>query len=107
MAKVYVSIGYADQVETRPGVWSNEPITERTYYGDLTRHTRRNETSGDVIDDINIANEVSIVAEPFAYQNFHLMKYAKFSGAEHKWKIKSVEVQHHRLILTIGGLYND
>ena len=103
MAKFYGVIGYAEQVETSPGVYVNE-ITERSYSGDLTRNTRRLESSGYLNDDINIANEISIVADPFAYDNFHAMIYVEFMGA--KWKISSVEVQHPRLILTIGGKYN-
>lgn len=101
--KWYGKIGYAETVETKPGVWE-EQITERPYYGDLNRNNRKLVSSGNVNDDINIANEISIVADPFAYQNFHSMRYAEFMGA--LWKITSVDVQHPRLTLTIGGLYN-
>lgn len=103
MAKFFGAIGYAETKETTPGVWE-EQITERTYYGDLIRNTRRLRTSDKLNNDINVTNEISIVADPFAYQNFHLMKYVAFMGA--KWKIESVEVQYPRLILTIGGVYN-
>ena len=104
MAKYYGAIGYAEQIEIRPGVY-NDQITERMYYGDLIRNTsRRLESSGNLNDDINISNEISIVADQFAYQNFHLMKYIVFMGT--KWKISNIEVQHPRLILTTGGLYN-
>lgn len=103
MAKFFGAIGYAETKETTPGVWE-EQITERTYYGDLIRNTRRLQTSDKLNDDINITNEISIVADPFVYQNFHSMKYVIFMGA--KWKIESVEVQYPRLILTIGGVYN-
>ena len=104
MAKYYGAIGYAEQIENRPGVYKDQ-ITERMYYGDLIRNTsRRLESSGNLNDDINISNEISIVADQFAYQNFHLMKYIVFMGT--KWKISNIEVQHPRLILTTGGLYN-
>ena len=104
MAKYYGAIGYAEQIEIRPGVYKDQ-ITERMYYGDLIRNTyRRLESSGNLNDDINISNEISIVADQFAYQNFHLMKYIVFMGT--KWKISNIEVQHPRLILTTGGLYN-
>lgn len=103
MAKFYGSIGYAEQKETNPGVWEEE-ITERSYFGDLIRNARRLESSNSINDDININNEISIVADQFAYQNFHKMRYVVFMGA--KWKISNVEVQHPRLILTIGGVYN-
>ena len=103
MAKFYGVIGYADTVETDPGVWE-EQITERNYYGDLIRNTRRLESSGNLNDNINVSNEISIVADPFAIQNFHAMRYVEFMGA--KWKITNIEVRHPRLILSVGGLYN-
>lgn len=104
MAKFYGIIGYAEQVETVPGV-NSEEITERPYYGDLIRNTRRYESASQLNDNLNIANEISIIADPFAYQNFHAMRYVEFMGA--KWKITTVEVQYPRLILTIGGVYNE
>lgn len=104
MAKFYGIIGYAEQVETVPGV-HDEEITERPYYGDLIRNTRRYESASQLNDNLNIANEISIIADPFAYQNFHAMRYVEFMGA--KWKITTVEVQYPRLILTIGGVYNE
>lgn len=103
MAKFYGKIGFAETVETTPGVWV-EQITERSYYGDLIRNTRRLESSGNLNDDINIANEISILADPFANQHFHAMRYVELMGA--LWKISSVEVKYPRLILTVGGVYN-
>lgn len=103
MAKYCGKIGYATTVETTPGVWS-EQIVERKYYGDLTRNSRRLQSPDKVNDDIVIANQLSIVADPYAINNFHSMRYAEFMGA--KWKVSDVEVQYPRLILTLGGLYN-
>lgn len=103
MAKFYGAIGYAKTVETMPGVWT-EQITERDYYGDVIRNSRRLQSSDKVNDDININNQISIVADPYAINNFHSMRYAEFMGA--KWKISDVEVQYPRLLLTLGGLYN-
>ena len=103
MAKWYGKIGYAETVETEPGIWE-EQITERPYYGDIVRNTRRLQTSNNVNDNVNISNEISIVADPYANQNFHAMRYVEFMGA--KWKIETVEVQYPRLVLSIGGVYN-
>lgn len=103
MPKFYGPIGYVETKETAPGVWT-EVITERYYYGDVIRNTRRLQTSDKVNDDINVSNEISIVADPFANGNFHAMRYVGFMGA--KWKITNVEVQYPRLILTLGGVYN-
>ena len=103
MAKYYGIIGYAEAVETAPGVWK-EQITERNYYGDVIRNARRLQTADKLNDDINVNNELSIVADPYAINNFHAMRYAEFMGA--KWMISNVEVKYPRLILTLGGLYN-
>lgn len=103
MAKFYGVIGYGINEETAPGVYK-EQITEREYFGDLIRNTRRLQSADQLNDNINVANEISIVSDPFANENFHMMRYVKFMGA--KWKITNVEVQYPRLILTIGGVYN-
>ena len=103
MAKWFGKIGYAETVETKPGVWE-EKITPREYYGDLLRNSRRLQSTDQVNDDISISNEISIVADPYANEHFYAMRYAEFSGA--KWKITNVEVQYPRLILTLGGVWN-
>nr|DAL41133.1 MAG TPA_asm: hypothetical protein [Caudoviricetes sp.] len=103
MAKFYGKIGYASTIETKPGVYE-EQIIERSYYGDLIRNTRRLQSADKVNDDINISNEISIVADPYATNNFHTMRYAVFMGT--KWKVSNVEVSYPRLILTLGGVYN-
>ena len=44
MAKFYGSVGYAETVETRPGV-RVEKIVEYPYYGDFIRNTRQLQSS--------------------------------------------------------------
>lgn len=103
MNKFYGSIGYAELVETTPGVWT-EQIVSRNYYGDVIRDLRRLQEASKVNDDINVSSEISVVADPYAYNHFHTMRYVEFMGA--KWKIVSVEPKYPRLILSVGGLYN-
>lgn len=103
MSKFSGSVGYVATVETKPGVW-DDSVIERHYTGDLIRNTNRVQTTDKVNDDITISNEISIVADPYANQNFQSMRYVIVKGA--KWKITSVEVSFPRLILTIGGVYN-
>lgn len=104
MAKWFGIIGYAVTTELSPGVYSDD-ITERKYAGDIIRNSNRWSTSSETVnDDLDINNQFSILADPFAYENFHSMKYLEFMGK--KWKITSVEVQYPRLILSVGGVYN-
>ncbi len=104
MAKYYGAIGYTIPTEISPGVWDDE-IIEHNYYGDIVRNVRQTVSGEGLIDNINISNEISIISDPFANENFHRMKYVEYMGA--KWKITSVEVQYPRLKLTIGGVYNE
>lgn len=103
MAKWYGLIGFAETVEISPGVYEEE-ITEHQYYGDVVRDTRRLQNSSQLNDNVNISNNISIIADPFANNNFHSIRYIEYMGA--KWKVESVEVQYPRLVLTIGGVYN-
>lgn len=103
MAKFYGAIGFSEDQETTPGVY--EPtITERNYSGDLLRNSRRLESGDKVNDNVAISNQISIVADQYAYNHIYCMLYLTYYGE--KWKVTDVEVQHPRLILTIGGIYN-
>lgn len=103
MAKFYGAVGYAVTVETSPSVWEDQ-IAERMYSGDLVKDYSRSESSGGVNDNINISNNISIIADPYANENFRQIRYVKFMGT--KWKVSSVDVQYPRLTLILGGVYN-
>ena len=103
MSKYFGKIGFGVTEETKPGVYEQK-MTVKEYYGDIVRNSRRLENGGKVNDDLNINMNLSIVADPFAYQNFHQLKYVEYIGA--KWKATSVEPQFPRLIITLGGVYN-
>ena len=104
MAKFYGEIGYAETVETVPGVWQ-EQIVKRKYAGDVIRNTSKVRGGEHLNDNIVLDNKLSIIADPYALNNFSTMRYIEWNGAF--WKITSVEIQRPRLILTIGGVYNE
>lgn len=104
MAKWYGAVGFVDTTETSPGVWT-EGVIERNYYGNVERNNFRWTPSQDSTnDDLTINSQISIVADPYAINNTHKMKYIEYMGA--KWKITGVEPRHPRLLLTVGGVYN-
>jgi hypothetical protein len=104
MGRWYGTIGYAESKETAPGVHT-EVITERKYYGEIRRNNRNLQTANQVNDNVNISNEISIIADPYAFLNFHAIRYVEFMGT--KWKISTVDASTYpRLILTVGGVYN-
>lgn len=104
MSKWYGKIGFAETVETEAGIWEEE-ITERPYFGDLIRNTRLLQNSGGINDNVTTTNQISIIADPYAKQNFHLIRYVEFMG--NRWKIANADVQYPRLILTLGVLYTN
>lgn len=103
MAKFYGAVGYAETVEERPGVWV-EKITERDYYGDVVRNSRKLEDGSKVNLDISVGNSISIVADAYAHNHFFAMRYVRWAGA--LWIVENVDVQSPRLVLKLGGLYN-
>ena len=104
MAKFYGSVGYTFPEEVRPGVYKDR-VEEHEYYGDIRRlNTGWNASPESTNDDLKLNIQISIVADPFANNHFHSMKYVKFMGSE--WKITNIEPQYPRLILTVGGVYN-
>lgn len=105
MAKFSGKIGFAftSESQTKPDVFE-ESFVERNYYGDLLKTTRKLKSSNNLNDDIVISNEVSIVSDPFANENFYSIRYVIWRGV--KWKVENVNVMYPRLILSLGGVYN-
>lgn len=103
MSKYYGKIGFAQTVNTAPGVWE-DVVVERYYKGDILTNLRRWEKSDGVNDNINISNRISIVADSFAISNLYNLKYIEFTGS--LWKVTDISVEPPRLVLSIGGVYN-
>lgn len=105
MARFHGEVGYGDSVETpvNSGVWVDE-ITERDYYGDVVRNTRKLESGESLNDDIIVSNSISIMADEYAIQHFHKIKFVRWEGVV--WSVTSVEVRRPRLILSLGSVYN-
>ena len=104
MAKYYGHVGYGVNVLIRPGVYSTDP-TEREVFGDIFKDTSLNKKGEGLNDDISLSMKISFIADPFATNNYSQIKYATHMGA--KWKVNSIDVQFPRLVLTLGGVYND
>ncbi len=103
MTKFYGEIGYGEQVEGAPGVW-DDVITERNYYGDVQRNTRKLSEGTSINDDLTVNNLISIVADAYAFEHFFAIRYIKWQGA--LWTVSDVEVQRPRLLLRLGGVYH-
>lgn len=103
MAKFYGEVGYAISTETAPGVWVDE-IVERNYRGDVLLDQRRWEPADQVNENINIDNKVSIMADPYMYENLDTIRYVSLYGT--KWKVKTITILRPRIDIYLGGVYN-
>ena len=105
MAKWFGKIGYSETVETAPGVWMPQN-TVREYYGDVIRNTTRWSRNPDSTNDnLTVNTQISIVADSFAVDKFYSIKWIEFMGT--KWCVENVDpTQPHRLLLTLGGVWN-
>ena len=103
MGKIYGYIGFIDTVETSPGVWEPVPV-ERGYAMTVVKTVQNWDAHGNVVDDFNIRSVFSIIADPYTNENLQKIKYVVYMGIA--WKVNNIEVEHPRLILSTGGVYN-
>lgn len=105
MSKWYGKIGFTYTGEIEPGVWVDNEVVERPYFGDIISNRWKRQNSGNVNDDINISNQISVLADPYAVNHVSAMTWVEFSGE--KWKVTEVDVQYPRLILSIGEVWSN
>lgn len=103
MAKYAGKIGFVLFDNSVPGV-VKEVVCPKFYRGDLLENSRRLQSADQVNDNVTVNNRISIIADPYAKENFHAIRYAEFMGA--KWKVTNISVEYPRLVLTLGGVYN-
>lgn len=101
--KYHGKVGFVSFEEQTPGVDVGDPV-EREYAGDVIRNTKRWDSAQQVNPNLNISNQISIMADPYARENLFAIRYIFWMGTF--WEITSVDVQYPRLILSIGGVYN-
>lgn len=104
MAKWSGVIGFAGEAtESSPSVYT-EPIVEKKYYGDIIKNSRKISYGDKVNPNISVNNSISVIADPYAMNHFFSIRYATYCGI--KWTVSEVTVDHPRLILTLGEVYN-
>lgn len=104
--KVHCTVGYIEDIETPvdSGVYV-ETATEKQYYGDEVKFpTYRWQNTNNLNDQFIVNNNISILADEYAYNHYPYIRYIVYKGV--KWKVESIEVQRPRLLLSLGGVYN-
>ena len=100
--KWYGKVGFAVTTD-KDGIWTDD-IVEKPYTGDMIKARASFQNSNNVNDNLVLNNQISIIANKFAYDNFECIKYVEILGK--MWKVESAEIQYPRLILSVGGLWN-
>lgn len=95
---------WIDDAESRPGIYDGKMI-ERHYTGDVTRaYYKWSERDNSTTDDLRLNNQISIVGDIFALENWGSIKYVLWNGV--CWKVNTIGVNPPRLVLEIGGVWN-
>lgn len=102
--RYYGELGFFKTIETEPGLYSEE-LHKACYYGNVEKDFSKTGSTDKINSDIGISMQISIMADAYAIENFRYLRYAEYMGI--KWRVVSVEPMHPRLILTLGGEYNE
>lgn len=102
--RFYGLIGFATtNTDNDDDIWKEE-IIAKPYMGDVIRHGWNAQPAEKLTKDIKLNAQISIIADEFAYDFMHLIRYAVYRNA--KWEVTAIDIQRPRLILTLGGVYN-
>lgn len=105
MSRFFGPIGFVTSMEIPEGsgIWV-DVATEKNYRGEVSRNTKRWDSTQYLNDNLNINNIISIVADPYISNKLFTIKYVKWLGTY--WEVSSAEVQYPQIILSLGGVYN-
>lgn len=102
MARFYGLVGYVVMTETAPGVWRPK-LTERFQRGNILKRSWSWRQTDQVNDDLTVSNRISFVLDSFMADNIGAIRYVVMNGS--KWKVTGVDIERPRIIVTLGGLY--
>lgn len=93
-------------VEVEPDVFEPKVVVKKVR-GDVITSKYHRDQNGDksTIDNIRITNQVSLVADQFFIQHISNLQYLEYQGI--KWKVESFTIRPPRVILDLGGVYNE
>lgn len=104
MARFAGAVGFAEQVNTAPGVYRDE-IVERQYTGTVIRNAVRWNTGSEVNEPMRLDQSISIILDPYFNDHLQALRYVRWMGG--LWKITSVQIQRPRVILQLGSEYHE
>lgn len=104
MARFFGKVGYADQVETRPSVWT-DVITERELYGETDDMSWRYKSASDQVNNNLVLDRTfDLIVDRFAMDHYSTIRYICYGGA--RWEVTKLSYEYPRIHLTVGGIYH-
>ena len=98
-------IGFAVVKNKGNGIYSEE-IEEKVYYGDLLSSRWNNESNGNSTNtNIKLNNSISVICDSYLADNISVMKYITYKNS--KWCVTGIEILPPRVIINVGGIYNE
>lgn len=104
MNKLCTKLGFSIEQETKPGIFK-PTIQEKTYRVDVKTMIRRWSQNDSPNGEIQINHEFSVISDYFMNENLSNLVYIVWHGT--KWKISSIREEYPRIILGVGGIYNN
>lgn len=104
MSRFAGTVGYTVQEETTPGVWTTVEKT-RKMKGDIMKQVASHQSSEYLHDDVVLSHRVSLIGDAYAFDNYFNISWVKMDTQ--KWKVASIEVDRPRIIVTLGGVWNE
>lgn len=95
---------WSEDVEVRPRIFRPQ-IIYKPYKGDVLEDLRRNQNGEEQNTKLTLSNRISIISDLYAQNNWHNIKCVEWKGV--KWEVTKVNVSYPRLILSLGGVYNE
>jgi hypothetical protein len=101
MTRFFGKVGYVTEV--REGGVSRTVATERSLKGDVKRNLRYFRTGDSVTGEKSMQTRIEVIADAYALENSDDIQYVVLAGRA--WTVDSVDPEHPRLILSLGGRY--
>ncbi len=98
-------IGFAVMKNEGEGIYTEE-IEEKVYYGDLLSSRWNNENNQNSTNtNVRLNNSISVICDKYLSENISVIRYITYKNS--KWCITGIEIQPPRIIINIGGIYNE
>lgn len=104
MARFHGKVGFVIVSDNQETGISGEEVVEKTFFGKIEEHSRRWQSSDMVTDDLQMGNQIAIVATDYAYKHATAIRYCEFMGG--LWTVTQIRVRKPEIVLTLGGVYN-